>query len=285
MNDERNNRIYIQIDWIRHGFSCANAMSSLDVNTVWSVLADWDFKRGKYARDAKLSNIGINQAQVANKKFFSRYKGFDMICCSQLRRAMETAEHLFNGIDKQIYVLPYVNEFRNVFGDMVGASATSIPTDWTLRRSEVSKETFNWMFFETLKIKQFAEPSIDNFYRRLMPLIVYFMKKSKGMNIGTENRPLKIAIVSHQRYIRKLLNIKDSINNTGIIGEQIIYDLKKRNIEKSLATKKIHSPEYIIFNGKKIVYSKGKIAKKYMSKKAIERCDILEVVDIKKLRK
>lgn len=280
------NEVYVQIDWIRHGFSCANALSSLSVNTVWTAIRDLEVKRGKYARDAKLTDIGISQAQLANKKFFKRYNSYDMICCSQLRRAMETAQHLYDGIDKDIFVLPYVNEHKHILGALVGAEKTSTPTDWQVRRAEVASDArFNWLFFETLKIDKFVEPSVKNFYNRVLPLVIYYLKKNKGVNIGSANRPLKIAIVSHQHYIRDILKYRDNISNTGIIAEQLVYNLKKRVVQKSLGQKDVYKPEYIVFNGKKLIYSKGKIAGKYMSKEGIARCDYLEIIDNKKLKK
>lgn len=278
-------KIYVQIDWIRHGFSCSNAMGSLNADTVWSIISTWEVKKHKYAKDAKLTDLGISQAQLANKKFFNRYKNFDMICCSQLRRAMETAEILFNGINKDIFVLPYVNEVRHNIGKVSGLNGQSIPTDWKVRKSEVVSK-FNWIFFETLGIDQFAEHSVSNFYQRLMPLIVYMLRKRERIGkweLGTSKRPIRLAIVSHQLFIRKVLDIKNKIGNTGIWAEQIIYNLKKRAVEKSLAKRVVYKPEYIIFNGKKVVYSGDVIEAKYLSKKSIERCDILEKIDVDKL--
>lgn len=288
-NSNGGEKVYIQIDWIRHGFSCSNALSSFDSNTVWSVIADWEFKKGKYAKDAKLTNLGISQAQVANKKFFQRYSGFDMLCCSQLRRAMETSEELFSGINKDIFVLPYVCEIRHLIGKVTGLNKQTVPTDWRVRRAEVVKK-FNWLFFETLKIDEYAEASVDAFYRRLMPLMVYMLmrrgKGSRGMGrLGTAKRPLRIAIVSHQRYMRKILDIQDKVGNTGIWAEQLVYNMKKRMVDKSLAKRVVYKPEYIIFNGKKVVYSDDVIEAKYLDKKSIERCELLEVIDPKKIRR
>ena len=287
MNMNKNEKVYIQVDWIRHGFSCSNALSSFDSNTVWSVIANWEFKRGKYAKDAKLTNLGISQAQVANKKFFKRYSNFDMICCSQLRRAMETSEELFSGINKDIFVLPYVCEIRHLIGKVTGFDKQTVPTDWKVRRAEVGKK-FNWLFFDTLKIDEYAEASVDDFYGRLMPLMVYMLlKRGKAgkWGLGTAKRPIRIAIVSHQRYIRKILDIQDKIGNTGIWAEQLIYNMKKRAVDKSLLKMVIYKPEYIIFNGKKIVYSEDVIEAKHLDKKSIERCELLEVIDPKKLRR
>lgn len=281
-------KVYLQIDWIRHGFSCSNALGSLDANTVWSIISSWEFKRGKYAKDARLTDIGMAQARVANKKFFKRYEKFDMICCSQLRRAMETAELLFAGIHKDIYVLPYVCEVRHLIGKVTGLNNQTVPTDWMQRRAEVANK-FNWMFFETLKIDGYAEASVDNFYKRLLPLMVYMLKRRKEggplRDLGTSRRPIRIAIVSHQRYMRRVMDIKPKIGNTGIWAEQMIYNMKKKAVDNVLGQKELYKPEYIVFNGKKVMYTEDIIEAKYLDKKSIERCDILEVIDTKKLRR
>lgn len=282
-NRNGNEKVYLQIDWIRHGFSCSNALSSLDANTVWSVISTWEVKRSKYAKDAKLTDIGISQAIVANKKLFDRHSKYDMICCSQLRRAMETAELVFSGINKDIYVLPYVCEIRHLAGRVTGFDKQTVPTDWMIRRAEVVKK-FNWLFFETLKIDQYAAASVNDFYKRLMPLMVYTLKKQKKLvDLGSERRPIRIAIVSHQRYMRRILDIEEKIGNSAVWVEQMIYNMKKRAVEKSIGKKQIYKPEYIVFNGKKVMYTGDIIEAKYLDKKSIARCDILKAIDIDKL--
>ena len=277
LRKERKGKVYVQIDWIRHGFSCSNALSSLKADTIWSVITEWEFKRHKYAKDAKLTDLGIAQAQVANRKFFGRHGKFDMICCSQLRRAMETAKEVFNGIDKPIYVLPYVNEHRSAM-KLIGMDAQTVPTDWEVRRAEVG-DRFNWLFFETLGIKKFVEPSGDKFYRRLLPLLIYFVNKGRRVPLGTSERPIRLAIVSHQLFIRDILDIEEGISNTGIWTEKFSYDMKKRSVEKRVGKKAIYKPEYIVFNGRKIVYGdKGKIEGKYLKEEAISRCGITDIV-------
>ena len=271
--------IYVQIDWIRHGFSCANAMSAFDADTVWSVITQWEVKRNKYTSDAKLTDVGISQAQVLNKQFFKRYGKFDMICCSQLRRAMETANEVFSGIGGDIFVLPYVCEIRNIALRAIGSNGSSIPTDWKVRRAEVS-DKFNWIFFETLKIDKYANASVSNFYERLLPLMIYMVLKRKRLQVGTESRPIRLAIVSHQLFMRWILNIQQKIANTGIWSEKLLYNMKKRDVVKSVGKKSLHSPEYIVFNGRKIVYNGDKIDRKYLTKESIGRCDIMEHIDI-----
>lgn len=277
-------KIYIQIDWIRHGFSCSNALASLGAADVWTMLSDWEIKTHKYAKDAKLTDLGVAQAQLANKKFFNRYKGYDMICCSQLRRAMETAKELFEGIDRDIFVLPYVCEIRTIIGRVTGLNDQTIPTDWLERRAE-SSDKFNWLFFKTLKIDKYASASVSDFYKRLLPLIIYTIIKNGRGGSGSKMRPIKIAIVSHQKYMRKIMEIDEPIINTGVWAELLEYNMKKRAVDRSLAKRLVHKPEYIIFNGRKIVYKGSSIEGKLLDKDSIDRCNILSVVDETKMAK
>src|SRR4051812_20134401 len=88
----------VRIDWIRHGLSCANVLTGLNV-----------FFRGSLAPDAMLTDCGVTQAQQTGDKVLTTLNNeqpYNIVVCSQLTRAIETAFHLFFKIENDGTIQP-----------------------------------------------------------------------------------------------------------------------------------------------------------------------------------
>lgn len=239
--------MYVHIEWIRHGMSCANIIKVLNPYSLT--------KRSELAPDSQLSNIGIEQCNIFNTKYYKRYKKFDLLCCSQLRRAIETAKICFKGTSKKIFVLPYVSEYY----PLKILSKNNIPISY--------EHNLDNSFLKILGIK-FENPSVKKFNNIILPMLIYLAKK-RNKYIGTKKRPVKIAIVSHQIFINRKTNNK--LNNNGIQIEQLEY--KNKNI-RIINTKTFYNPKSLYFNGKKyIINKKGYINKKDITENMYNNCD------------
>ena len=109
--------IILNIDYIRHAYSYANKQYAKEYryekqNTLTDFIEIDNFKnyRMKNCPDALLTDIGKKQSINLGIKFRERIKRADIICCSELRRTMETALLSCKDIHKKLYVLPYIGE-------------------------------------------------------------------------------------------------------------------------------------------------------------------------------
>jgi len=102
--------------WMRHGHSCAN---SLERTIKWPMIVA--------TGDTILSDTGVKQSKAANKNIPQK---FDILVCSKLRRAVETAMFAFNdpNVPQNLFVVPYIGELRNAFGKITGLDRSNIPS-------------------------------------------------------------------------------------------------------------------------------------------------------------
>jgi len=185
----------IDIDWIRHGFSCANMLYQLSPNMNLS----------KLAPNPVLSNYGIQQAKdTAN----SILKDYDAILCSNLTRALETALFMFDDkkIRRKIIIVPYVSEKMGFWDKIRGIDLENKPgtLDDLLKSFDKLNRVYDFnidvdasviKYFEELNVD--LSPDYDKFVKEILPIIFSKIKK--------ENRDksdyYKIAIVSHSNFI------------------------------------------------------------------------------------
>ena len=111
------NTIKINIDYIRHAYSYANEQYAKEYkyenqNTLNDFVKKANFMkyRMKNCPDALITDVGKKQSIDLGIKFKERIKKADIICCSELRRTMETASLSCKDIHKKLYVLPYISE-------------------------------------------------------------------------------------------------------------------------------------------------------------------------------
>lgn len=114
-------QIKIFVDHVRHIYSCANTINTFGNDQVISnILHDirdsYNNKiqvhdKSRITPDAVATNYGKFQGKKFNDNFIDRVNSADILICSELRRAMETAVMAGqNSKHKKVYVVPYVSE-------------------------------------------------------------------------------------------------------------------------------------------------------------------------------
>lgn len=217
--------IQITIDWIRHGYSCANAYKNTYKYT--SLISS-------LINDPVLTKTGIEQAKKLNEYLSKDTNNFDydIICCSNLRRAIETAAFAFNKNNKEqkLYILPYISEVKNP-----GSYLNLDKENFAIDKEESIKYIDLIISKNNLKIKQdysiyneflikdeqnIIYPNYDKFIKHVLPFII---KK-----IGYNKKSYKIGIVSHSHFISTIIkDINKSqnmvrVDNTSIWRETLI---------------------------------------------------------------
>ncbi|AYV78035.1 MAG: histidine phosphatase superfamily branch 1 [Edafosvirus sp.] len=239
----------IKLYWVRHGYSCANSVRDTVGSTdiMRGVLA----ARSSYAPDAALSNYGIDQASQVrddpkNKDLFTKA---DIILSSELRRAIETALTLFDGVlpNENIYPVPYINEERNFLANFLGLDKDNeaMPfNDLQKFLKEKYKDKANRVDFSILKqlkgsSKTTESPDIKKFFKLVLPILIKKFPdkfaKSKVIKGSSKNKnSTNIFVVSHHKFIenhlKKIVDKKVAvpyINNADIWVENIYYDPTK----------------------------------------------------------
>ena len=103
----------INIYWVRHGYSCAN-YSRDNEKTIFNLFPHTNVK------DPRLHSKGLEEAEKLAEFFKSEKIMFDLICSSQLYRAIQTAQTISKSLkisdkvlDKvlgKVLVLPQICE-------------------------------------------------------------------------------------------------------------------------------------------------------------------------------
>ncbi len=242
--------ITIYIDWIRHGFSCANAIKVIGgeaglkgviKNLQKGTIQD---SRAIYAPDSKLSNFGVKQSVDVNDVFKNRINQYDMMFCSELTRAAETAIIICkNTLIETIFMIPYISEERLKISMLMDKDNQA--SDPVSIKKKLEAEYPNINGYPTLnveyvqKIKKIYDdnnnhtiPNLDLFNQIVLPNILSNLKDKYPEKID-----FHIGIVSHHHFIKNIFKkyhpdvVIDSIKNTQIISEKIIFhnnDIKFR---------------------------------------------------------
>ena len=99
----------VNLYWIRHAFSCANILEHKGIIA--------NIARPVVTIDPMLTRAGVNQSKALNNEFLTNkiHNKFDIVICSNLKRALETALYAFNNVNTLIYVVPYISEERSPY--------------------------------------------------------------------------------------------------------------------------------------------------------------------------
>ena len=226
--------ITVTIDWVRHGFSCANILQHTSMVT--------NILRPLITQDAALSDIGVRQAAILNEKVLSSElkDRYDIICCSHLRRAMETALFAFNNPDKaqNLVVVPYISEVRQGIARALSLDREnqSLGIDELIKHWDELKPIFNFnvdfSIINNQKFSDYANEDYDKFIKFVLPEII--------SKIDEKNKPgdgnYKIVIVSHNHFIRQHIeknhNITDlkELKNTEMWREKFNFVINDEKI-------------------------------------------------------
>jgi len=196
--------VKVEIDWYRHALSCANVMHERGVGGGVRQIG---------IRDPDLTLRGYQQARASRGCIKDFQQNYDIICCSRMCRAIETAVGLFGNLKtKYIYVLPYISEKRRIFNidkqnepqskDVARAQATAF-LKWA-NSFYPEKDVANLIWVEEPSWPQsYGVPNPDYFYNRVLTTLI-----SKFIERNPEQRTVRVAIVSHGRFIRETLKLR-----------------------------------------------------------------------------
>lgn len=208
--------IYVQIDWIRHGYSCANL--EMDKGIVQHLITS------KLLWDPVLTNYGIQQAKNLGEFMKKSNINYDIVACSNLRRAVETALYIFN----KVYVVPYISEKRKLIMDKENESfgLTNLRTYITNNLQNYGLPDINYdLMGKPDNVITQTEFNYDKFISYTLEGLLNQLSKDKLTN-ATQNNPIRIAIVSHNDAIREHFEKQHSVkllryDNTEIWSENI----------------------------------------------------------------
>jgi len=195
--------MYLIIDFIRHAQSESN-MYKLEYNYIKKTMIV----------DPKVTPIGYKQInnvrniKSSKGKFIKRYETYDMLCCSDYARAIQTAYHLFRDMNKKLHIIPYVKEFD-----------VSSYTFFRKYDKDIVKELNNSNY--KLKISteiidgynDFLYPNLSKFLDFLLATLLNNESKYSLINSETNtNDNFRIAIVSHGNYINNFIKYFPNYN-------------------------------------------------------------------------
>jgi len=232
----------IQIDWIRHGLSCANVMHH------HGFLGG--IRQGALL-DPDLTNAGFNEAVKAGECLGEARGDYDMVCASVMSRAIETAIGIFQGSRQTINVIPWVSERRR--GIALGSDKQNEPKAsmgalqehiLNFQKEKRTKVPINYEFVNNTLLDVgtyrgvdnvwadgMAGPSVDKFQRLVLPRLVDFINRAGGPRatfrlklpggeaISEEVPCYRIAIVSHGRFIREVTGLKTFMSDLKKAGK------------------------------------------------------------------
>jgi broad specificity phosphatase PhoE len=89
----------INIYWVRHGYSCANYIKKMNEVYKYNPFRLIELTEHTRVPDPKLHIVGREQAQQLAEIFNNEGINTDLICSSQLLRAIETAQTLYNRLN------------------------------------------------------------------------------------------------------------------------------------------------------------------------------------------
>lgn len=182
----------VNLYWIRHAFSCANLLEHK--GTIANIA------RPIVTIDPVLTRAGVNQSKALNNEFITNkiHNKFDIVLCSNLKRAMETALYAFDNINTIIYVVPYISEERNPYAfNLDNENAPQTANELEQYYQSIQHEfnvKVNFDILKNLDPTGQLKPSYDNFMKIILTKIL-------NINIMAKN----IAIVSHSHFIEKHL--------------------------------------------------------------------------------
>jgi broad specificity phosphatase PhoE len=217
----------VNLYWTRHGLSCANALKLEGHSILEDILSlvNLGKSRGQKYPNAQLTEIGVEQCIKTNQKVKESKKipkKFDLICSSELLRAIETASLMYfkpNQLGKKhsITILPFINEFRWNLTRYLGIDKDNEPqtVNKTIKRYKKFAKHIDYkkppqLNYNFLKknFHQRTEADIEMFKEEVLPLLLKKFKKKKEVHI---------AIVCHRVYMKKYFDSKTQYNNTAVV--------------------------------------------------------------------
>lgn len=219
--------IDLEIVFIRHGYSCANA--------VKHELGFVSQYRRVFQPDPALSPIAIKQIKGIDKTKIPQ--NLDMIMCSTMLRAQQTALYLFPG--EKINIIPYVKEidfFYKLFNKIPLIDLLSLTTGENTI-SETPNKQFNKHLPEHRKYLNYGLVAASGDYWQSIAhetSYIRFLELMKALVMKFQGKtPLKFAVVTHSNFIKSIFKTrsKESIRNVGMVRR--IFKINQDHIYRS----------------------------------------------------
>ena len=238
----------INIYWVRHGFSCANYIKKKNEGSY----NPFKLIEHTSVKDPKLHIVGREQAQQLAQEFNENNIKIDLVCSSQLLRAIETAQTLYNRLDTcsgEIMILPQICEKGN----------TDDNKPYRFINNTIPIHTIQ---LENLDYKSYY-PNYEYFLRNVLVSLKNYLISKKVI------QEYNIIIVSHSSFLKSIFNIK--LNNCEYILEKNALDNHKEIIELSNEIKsKSWFGNSSFEEAKKLIFEKNKNNYIYIPKKPVE---------------
>jgi broad specificity phosphatase PhoE len=172
----------VHIVYIRHGFSCANAIQ---------YLGKWyhQYKR-LLLKDPPLTQFARDQIRKVRGSYPKQH--VDVVCASTMLRAIETACELFPR--RKITVVPYVKERGRTAGNVplpVSQQKAFLPD------SDLKRIDFEWADHQGAGTSH--HHSFKVWLSNSLPLLL------QKHGIGLRRKEVTIALVTHSQYMEKFL--------------------------------------------------------------------------------
>ena len=177
---------------IRHGLSCCNIRHHKDLHLS---------PLNAVHKDPLLSNKGVEQSKKGGKFLESKNLSFDLVLCSSLIRAIETALCMFP--NNNVEIAPYICEKR--------CSLENKPYNKNRQKKRL-KQYING--YERVKHCSQSNGLSDT---NLKKFIQYLLK-----NYSVDDK--NIAIVTHSIFLMEIFNIKERMNNNSVFKVVINTD-------------------------------------------------------------
>lgn len=232
----QNNIIELEFIFTRHGLSCANILSAVNMSNI----------QGDITPDAVLSDYGIYEAQLLNLKLKQDNIKPDIVLCSKLKRAIETALYAYRDIVHNVFPVPFLSEVRDPTRN--GADYDNIPDhtnnikEYFSKNHELglnSRVNFELLdYFEAnlpidrgISLDQMNRPDFAYFIEYVIPYVINDIK-IKLPDRFRQNKKLVIAVVSHHYFLKDHLNISvekiyDNQINRILVDDN--YNLEQKN--------------------------------------------------------
>ena len=182
---------------IRHGLSCGNIIYHQDINLV---------PLNSFYRDPYLTKKGVEQSTKCSKYIESKLPPIDIVLCSSLIRAIETALCMFprNIIEVAPYICESVKTLEN------------IPHDYKSQNKRLQAKVKNNERVKHCKqLKGLHENNLKNFIKYLQ------------INYCVDDK--QIAVVTHSNFIMKILGVKERMRNNSIF--KVVVDTESYLVE------------------------------------------------------
>ena len=190
----------LNIYWVRHGYSCANFVR--DTEKTW-----YNRFPHTFVKDPKLHHVGVEQAQQLAQDLEQTGVKFDLVCSSQLLRAMETGKklsYILNPtIQDKVLVLPHINEELSTHDN--------IPFRFMNRK---------YPSFTNNLLGNIVEPLSD--YKSFITKVIIPLTNYLSEKIPEPRDTYNVIIVSHSTFLKSIFDIK--LDNCQYIIEKNVFD-------------------------------------------------------------